>query len=86
MLVMRLRAKGEGPKGVLKVLSARPGAFGARDLRTLHLMGALFVTAMSLAARAKFRAAVARDRIRFRLLADSAPVLIWVNGLDGCEL
>jgi hypothetical protein len=31
MLVMPLRAKGEGPKGVLKVLSARPGAFGARD-------------------------------------------------------
>ena len=85
MLVMPLRAKGEGPKGVLKVLSARPGAFGARDLRTLHLMGALFVTAMSLAARQKSEQQLRETENRFRLLADSAPVLIWVNGLDGCE-
>ena len=85
MLVMPLRAKGEGPKGVLKVLSARPGAFGARDLRTLHLMGALFVTAMSLAARQKSEQQFRETENRFRLLADSAPVLIWVNGLDGCE-
>jgi PAS domain-containing protein len=85
MLVMPLRPKGEGPKGVLKVLSQRPGAFGAREVRTLQLMGALFVTAMSLAARRKSEEQLRESEHRFRLLADSAPVLIWVNGPDGRE-
>ena len=48
-------------------------------------MGALFVTAMSLAARQKSEQQLRETENRFRLLADSAPVLIWVNGLDGCE-
>jgi PAS domain S-box-containing protein len=85
MLVMPLRPKGDGPKGVLKVLSRRPGAFGARAMRTLQLMGAFFVTAMSLAARRKSEHRLRETENRFRLLANSAPVLIWVNGLDGCE-
>ena len=68
-------------EGALRAASA----FGARDLRTLHLMGALFVTAMSLAARQKSEQQLRETENRFRLLADSAPVLIWVNGLDGCE-
>lgn len=29
--------------------------------------------------------ALRESEARFRLLADSAPVLIWLNGLDGCE-
>jgi hypothetical protein len=29
--------------------------------------------------------ALRESEARFRLLADSAPVLIWINGLDGCE-
>ena len=48
-------------------------------------MGALFVTAMSLAARQKSEQQFRETENRFSLLADSAPVLIWVNGLDGCE-
>ena len=85
MLVVPLRAKGEGPKGVLKVFSQRPGAFGSREEHTLQLIGALVVTAMSLAARRKSEQQLRETENRFRLLADSAPVLIWVNGLDGCE-
>ncbi|HEY8520168.1 MAG TPA: PAS domain S-box protein [Gammaproteobacteria bacterium] len=30
-------------------------------------------------------AAVRESEQRFRMLADSAPVLIWINGLEGCE-
>jgi PAS domain S-box-containing protein len=31
------------------------------------------------------RMALTESERRFRILADSAPALIWVNGLDGCE-
>jgi PAS domain S-box-containing protein len=85
MVVMPLRANGERPKGVLKVLSARPRAFGAREVRTLELMSTLFVTAMSVAARRKLEQQLRESEDRFRLVADNTPVLIWVNGLDGCE-
>ncbi|HEU4503694.1 MAG TPA: PAS domain S-box protein, partial [Nitrospira sp.] len=30
-------------------------------------------------------AALRESEMRFRTIADSAPVLIWMNGLDGCE-
>jgi len=31
------------------------------------------------------QAALAESERRFRLIADSTPVLMWVNGVDGCE-
>jgi PAS domain S-box-containing protein len=40
---------------------------------------------MSLAARRKSEQQLRETENRFRLLADSAPVLIWLNGLEGCE-
>jgi PAS domain-containing protein len=36
-------------------------------------------------ARKQAEEALSESEERFRVLADSVPVLIWVNGLDGCE-
>src|SRR5687767_10868089 len=36
-------------------------------------------------ARKKTKASPSDNEDRFRTLADSAPVLMWVNGPDGCE-
>jgi hypothetical protein len=35
--------------------------------------------------RKRLEVQLRESEARFRLLADSAPVLIWINGLDGCE-
>jgi PAS domain S-box-containing protein len=41
--------------------------------------------AIDVTQRIRFEAALRESEARFRALADNAPVLIWMNGLDGCE-
>ena len=41
--------------------------------------------AIDVTQRIRFEAALRESEARFRSLADNAPVLIWVNGLEGCE-
>jgi PAS domain S-box-containing protein len=41
--------------------------------------------AIDITQRIRFEAALRESEARFRSLADNAPVLIWMNGLEGCE-
>ncbi len=41
--------------------------------------------AIDVTQRIRFEAALRESEARFRSLADNAPVLIWVNGLEGCD-
>jgi PAS domain S-box-containing protein len=45
----------------------------------------LIVASSDITERMAAQLAVRESENRFRTLADSSPVLIWVNGLDGCE-
>ena len=46
---------------------------------------AILVASADITDRKRVEAALREMEERFRLLADSAPVLIWVNGTSGCE-
>ena len=46
---------------------------------------AILVASADITDRKRIEAALRETEERFRLLADSAPVLIWVNGTTGCE-
>jgi PAS domain S-box-containing protein len=41
--------------------------------------------AIDVTERVRIEAALRESEARFRALADNAPVLIWMNGLEGCE-
>jgi PAS domain S-box-containing protein len=43
------------------------------------------VMVTDISAKKRTEAALRESEIRFRTIADSAPVLIWMNGLHGCE-
>src|SRR6185369_17290825 len=45
----------------------------------------LIVASSDITERMAAQLAIRESENRFRTLADSSPVLIWVNGLDGCE-
>ncbi len=49
-----------------------------------HIAG-FIVLVTDISARKRAEAALRESEIRFRTIADSAPVLIWMNGLNGCE-
>jgi PAS domain S-box-containing protein len=49
-----------------------------------HIAG-FIVLVTDISARKRTEAALRESEMRFRTIADSAPVLIWMNGLDGCE-
>ena len=45
----------------------------------------LIIMVTDISAKKRAEAALRESEIRFRTMADSAPVLIWMNGLQGCE-
>jgi len=45
----------------------------------------LIIMVTDISAKKRVEAALRESEIRFRTMADSAPVLIWMNGLQGCE-
>jgi PAS domain S-box-containing protein len=54
-----------------------------RDARG-HVAG-FIVMVTDVSAKKRAEAALRESEMRFRTIADSAPVLIWMNGLHGCE-
>ena len=49
-----------------------------------HIAG-FIVMATDISAQKRAEAALRESEMRFRTIANSAPVLIWMNGLHGCE-
>ncbi|MGV3532302.1 MAG: PAS domain S-box protein [Chthoniobacteraceae bacterium] len=70
------------PYGVFGVHTSQPRSFSADDVHFLQSVANTLAIAIE---RARADEATRQTEIRFRELADSAPVLIWVNGLEGCE-
>ena len=69
--------------GALAVTSTVPGGFSEDDVQGLRLVAGLLSTAETRVAEA---AANAETEARFRLLADSVPVMIWTsNQHHACE-
>jgi PAS domain S-box-containing protein len=45
----------------------------------------LLMASSDITERVAAQQALRETEVRFRILADSSPVLIWINGLEGCE-
>ncbi|MEZ4728120.1 MAG: PAS domain S-box protein [Caldilineaceae bacterium] len=72
----------DGVYGVLSVHSRQLRAFATYDVDYLQSVANLLAATIM---RRRTEAAVRESEARFRVMADSAPVLIWVSGLDqGC--
>ena len=71
----RLRAK----SGQIRIL------LSSSELLEIQGELCLIVASSDITERMAAQLAIRESENRFRTLADSSPVLIWVNGLDGCE-
>ena len=77
-----IHGTGGTPWGVLGAHSTRRITFTQDDVNFLAAVGNILSDAI---ARERAEAALRESEARFQLLANVAPVLIWVNGPDGCE-
>src|SRR4029079_3049968 len=77
--IENLESKFRTKKGTLRVLlsSAEQFEIGSQQC--------LLVASSDITERVETQQALQESEERFRLLADSSPVLIWINGQDGCE-
>ncbi|MGH9795428.1 MAG: PAS domain S-box protein, partial [Candidatus Acidiferrales bacterium] len=75
--------------GTFAVYHDHPRQPDLRDLQSITLLtqtAAVLIERHNAAEEREYAAQSLREsEERFRYLADNAPVLIWVNGLDGCE-
>jgi PAS domain S-box-containing protein len=80
-LAVRLGGAGE-PAGLFAVYDRKARDFDAEAHAFVAAIAAILAGARE---RARTEQALRESEVQFRRLTDSAPVLIWVNGLDGCE-
>ena len=67
--------------GCVAFANIRPAAEWSDGLiQRLRLLGEVFATAL---VRRRAASAVSESEERFRLVADSAPVMVWMSGVDG---
>jgi PAS domain S-box-containing protein len=65
--------------GVLTFASQRERAWPSDLVHRLHLLGEVFANAL---ARRRAASAVQESQSRFRVMADSAPLMVWLAGTD----
>jgi len=77
--VVNLETKFRTKRGSLRVLLS--------SAERLDIAGqqCLLVASSDITERVAAQQALRETEARFRILADSSPVLIWINGLEGCE-
>lgn len=74
-----IRSKGGTPWGVLGTCSTRRITFTPDDVNFLVAVANILSSAIE---RAKDEAALRESEARFRVMADAAPVMVWISGID----
>jgi PAS domain-containing protein len=77
--VVNLETKFRTKQGSLRVLLSSAEQFDIAGQQCL------LVASSDVTERVAVQQALRETEARFRILADSSPVLIWINGLEGCE-